>query len=264
MKAYRVVLAVWAVVVATGGAGAPRVAAEEISVGASADVSAVSAYVWRGQVLNDEAVMQPSATITKGGFSLNTWGNLNLTDSATGDSAEFSEVDLTVSYSRSVGPATLSGGLIEYLFPNQTLVNADGTSEGYPGTREVYLAAALPALPVVPSLALYYDFEEADSFYALASLGYGAKLAETLNLGLYTSLGYGASDYNAFYFGVDDDALNDANFGVSLTWSPCDRLSLTPGYQYTLLVDSDIEDAAAELYRDKDQSIFSLKASYVF
>jgi len=247
-----------------GLTGAMGFAEEDIKVGASADVGALSAYVWRGQVLNDEAVLQPAATITKGGFALNAWGNFNLTDAATGDGAEFSEVDLTLSYSRAVGPGTLSAGLIEYLFPNQTLVAADGTGVGYPGTREVYLSASLSSLPVVPSLAVYYDFGEADSFYALASLAYSAKLGDAVSLGLSTSLGYAAADYNAFYFGVDEDALNDANFGVSLAWSPLPNLTVTPGYQYTLLVDSDIEDGAAGLYKDKDQSIFSLKATYTF
>jgi hypothetical protein len=247
-----------------GWTGTTGFAGEAITVGASADLSALSAYVWRGQVLNDEAVLQPAATITKGGFALNTWGNFNLTDAATGDGAEFSEVDLTLSYSRAVGPATLGAGWIEYLFPNQTLVAADGTGVGYPGTREVYLSASVSSLPVVPSLAVYYDFGEADSFYAVASLAHGAKLADALSLGLSASLGYAAADYNAFYFGVADDALNDANFGVSLAWSPCPCLTVTPAYQYTLLVDSDIEDGAAGLYKDKDQAIVSLKATYAF
>jgi hypothetical protein len=250
--------------VAVGCTGALGFAAEDIKVGAFADVSALSAYVWRGQVLNDEAVIQPAATITKGGFAINIWGNFNLTDAATGDSGEFSEVDLTLSYSRAVGPATIGAGVIEYLFPNQTLVAADGTGVGYPGTREVYLSLSLPGLPVVPSVTVYYDFGEAESFYALAALTYSAKLGETLNLGLSTSLGYAAADYNAFYFGVDEAALNDANFGLSLAWSPHPLLMVTPAYQYTMLADSNIEDGAAGLYKDKDHSIVSVKATYTF
>jgi len=105
---------------------------------------------------------------------------------------------------------------------------------------------------------------EADSFYALASLTYSAKLADAVSLGLSTSLGYAAADFNAFYFGVDEAALNDANFGVSLAWSLLPNLTVTPAYQYTLLVDSDIKDGAAGLYKDKDQSIVSLKATYTF
>jgi hypothetical protein len=63
---------------------------------------------------------------------------------------------------------------------------------------------------------------------------------------------------------VDEAALNDANFGASLAWSPCSCLTVTPAYQYTMLVDSDIEDGAAGLYKDKDGAIVSLKATYTF
>jgi outer membrane scaffolding protein for murein synthesis (MipA/OmpV family) len=143
-------------------------------------------------------------------------------------------------------------------------VAADGTGVGYPGTREVYLSASLSSLPVVPSLAVYYDFGEVDSFYALASLGYSSKLTDALSLGLSASLGYAAAGYNAFYFGVDAAALNDANLGATLAWSPCPCLTVTPAYQYTLLVNSDIEDGAAGLYKDKDQSVVSVKATYTF
>lgn len=250
--------------VLVAGLAMAQVGVAQVEVGASADVSALSAYVWRGQVLNDEAVVQPSATITKGGFSLNTWGNFNLTDEATGDSSEFSEVDLTAAYGRSIGPVALSAGLIEYLFPHQTLTDADGRGVAYPGTREVYCSASLPGLPVVPALTLYYDYDEADSFYGVGALSYTAKLMDALSLGLFASLGYGAADYNEFYFGVDDAALNDANVGASLAWTVAPFLTVTPACQYTMLVDSDVEDGAEGLYKDKDQTIFSLKATYTF
>ncbi|HEY8241739.1 MAG TPA: hypothetical protein VIH35_09845, partial [Kiritimatiellia bacterium] len=48
---------------------AEEAAAEESAVSASIDVPVLSAYVWRGQVLNDEGVLQPSATISKNGFA---------------------------------------------------------------------------------------------------------------------------------------------------------------------------------------------------
>ena len=240
------------------------VAAEEIKVGAYADINLLSAYVWRGQVLNNEAVLQPSATITKGGFAINLWGNYNYTDRATGKSREYSEIDLTVSYSRAFGPVTLGAGCIEYLFPNQTLVDANGVGTGYPGTREVYLSASLPGLPVVPSLTVYYDYGEADSLYASGSLAYTAKFNDALCMNLNASLGYGAEGYNSFYFGINEAALNDGNIGVSMTWTVCPNLSLTPAYQYTMLVDQDIESAAAVLYKDRDQSVFSVKATFTF
>jgi hypothetical protein len=236
--------------------------ADEPTVGATLEVNALSAYVWRGQVLNDEAVLQPALTVTKGGFMVNAWGNYNLTDAATGDSGEYSEIDLTVAYSRSLGPLSLGVGAIEYLFPHQTLIASDGSGTAYPGTREVYLSASCSCGPVTPALTVYYDYDEAESFYGLFALSYGKDLAESLKLGLSGSIGYAAADYNSFYFGVDSAAFNDANLGASLTWSPCKSFSVVPAYQYTMLVDSDIEDGAASLYKDKDQSIVSIKAVF--
>lgn len=239
-----------------------RAGADEPALGSTLEVNALSAYVWRGQVLNDEAVLQPALTVTKGGFLVSTWGNYNLTDAATGDSGEYSEIDLTVAYTRSFGPLSLGLGSIEYLFPHQTLVASDGTGSAYPGTREVYLSAGCACGPVSPALTVYYDYDEAESFYGLFSLSYGASLCESLKLGVSGSVGYGAADYNEFYFGVSNDAFNDANVGASLTWSPCKCLSIVPAYQYTALLDSDIKDGAAALYKDTDQQVVSIKAVF--
>ena len=254
---WRVVLAVGTVCgfawMARGEQAAPT------PVGATLDMPVLSAYVWRGQVINDEAVVQPSLTVTKGGFSLNAWGNLNLTDAVTDDAMEFSEIDLTAAYSYKVGAVGLGAGYIEYLFPQQTL-----NAEAYPGTREVYASIGLPDLVVVPSLSVYYDFDEAQGVYAVASLGYTHACAERLSLALNTSIGFASEDYNAYYFGVDEAAFNDVNAGAALTWKVCDTLSITPAVQYTMLVDGDIRDAAGGLYKDKDQVVGSLRLSYTF
>jgi hypothetical protein len=68
------------------------------------DVPVLSAYVWRGQVLVDDPVVQPTFTVAKGGFSINWWGNFNLDDNATGDDFEFSEHDITLSYAAPPAP----------------------------------------------------------------------------------------------------------------------------------------------------------------
>jgi hypothetical protein len=45
---------------------------------ASADLSVLSNYVWRGYVLSDDSlVIQPSVTVGYKGFGLNLWGNLD-------------------------------------------------------------------------------------------------------------------------------------------------------------------------------------------
>lgn len=219
-------------------------------VSASLDIPVLSTYVWRGQVLNDEAVLQPSATITKGGFSLNYWQNFALTDNQTGDSAEFTEHDITVSYALAcplVEGATLTLGLINYDFPNSELAD----------TREVYASYAIPCV-LAPTLSVYYDFNEVDDFYANLGISHGFELTDALTLNAAASVGYAGKDYNDVYFGTDDDALNDVNVSLKLPIKLCEAATLTPGVAYTSLLDSDIEDGADVLYGEKDAVVGSL------
>lgn len=237
-------------------------AAEEPAVSVNADLPVLSAYVWRGQVLNDEAVFQPALNLSKGGFGLNVWGNYNLTD-AVADAGECSEIDLTASYGGKVGPLQYGLGVIEYSFPNQTLVSGSN-SVAYPGTREVYVSLSLPDLPVVPSLSVYRDIDEGECFYGSIGLGYSREIMAKTTLGLTASLGMGDSDYDRFYFGVDKAKIGDANVGATLTYEVTPNLTLVPGIQYTWLPDDDIREAAGAVYKDDSALVGSLKANYVF
>ncbi len=243
-----------AAMLGSAGLAMAQEAAAPIPATAIAEATLANAYVWRGQVLNDETVLQPSFTVGKGAFTINTWGNMNLTDSVTEDAPDFSELDLTFGYSKTVGAVALGAGLVEYTFPNTT----------YAGTREVYGTIAAPTLLIVPTLSVYYDFDEADGVYANLALSYSHSIADKATLSLFTSLGAASAEYNEFYFGVDDSALNDLNVGASLSIPVTKSLTIVPAVQYTTLADGDIKDGAAELYADEDIILGSIKASYVF
>lgn len=246
--------------------------AKPAPLAASLDLPVLNAYVWRGQVLSDKAVVQPSLTVSKGigpgTLTLNYWENFNLTDQATGNSMEFSEHDLTVSYSGTC-PLTGAGltiGVVNYDFPNQKVPTGDGHADHYSlvnDTREGYLAIAAPCV-LAPTLTVYRDFKEADGFYASFGVSQSFELCKEASLALGASVGAADRDYNKFYFGVNKTKLNDGNISLSLPCKLGDSLSITPGIQYTMLLDSTIEDAADGLYRDKDAFVASLKASYAF
>lgn len=248
--------------------GALLAADEPAGVAASLDVPVLSAYVWRGQVLNDEAVVQPSMTVSKAGFTFNYWQNFNLTDATTGDEFEFSEHDVTLSYAFTC-PLTGAGitlGIVNYDFPNQSIKDEHEEHVSLVNdTREAYLSIGFGDLPLAPTLAVYYDFKEADGFYGNLGISHGFELvADKASLSLGASVGAGSSEYNSFYFGTDDDALNDGNLSASLPIKLSETVTITPGVQYTMLLDSDIEDAAEALYKDKEQLVGSLKASIAF
>lgn len=244
---------------------------------AGVDLVVNSHYVWRGQLLNDEPVFQPSVTVSKGGFSFNWWGSLNLTDKITGDALEFSEHDIGVSYTR---PCPLTGadvtlGLVSYDFPNVTAdPAATGTEALTQNTHEAYLSYSLAKILLAPTLLVSYDFNEVEDFYANLAVSHSLEVGENLSLDLGASLGFGGKDYNAFYFGYapeegeaienDSAALNDANVSAGVTYAFSEALSLGGKVQYTALIDSDIKKGAEAIYGEKDVVYGGVTLSYAF
>lgn len=197
------------------------------------------AYVWRGQVLTDGAVLQPGLTATRGGFSAGIWGNLIL-DGTEGDTAQFSEVDYAVSYAfvtRAVGMAV---GLTSYTFPNASTGN----------TTEAHISAEFSGLPLSTGLSLHYDLDEADGIYAMASVGKTFDVNRSVALGVGFTTGWASSGYNAYYFGLDDSRANDGNLLVEGIFTVGGDIGLRLGVQYSWLWDSEIESGARSLYAD--------------
>lgn len=222
---------------------------------ASAEVALFSAYVSRGQVNNDEAVAQAQVTIEHRGWTLNGWFNYNTTDRVT-DDPDFSEVDLWFGRNVEVKGVELEAGVIEYLFPHtvsETDEDGDGTAErreAAPGTREVYFAATAGELWIVPALEAYYDVDECWGWYLTGSLSKDVELGDKLTLTPSFSTGWGSSGYNDYYFGSEENALNDGNLGLKLTYvvGPAGDVSL--GVNYMWLWDADVRRAAREEYLD--------------
>lgn len=159
---------------------------EETSVG-SVTVEAASAYVFRGATLNRGFVLQPALEVEAlPGLALGVWANLDLDDN---DGAlkkgEFSEVDLTVSYSREFENVSLSLGYAEYLYPGAA-TDAD---------REVSLSIELP-LALSPKLTAYYGVDGAvrKNLYLQAEIGHELSLAKDVTLSLGATVGYAVPD----------------------------------------------------------------------
>ena len=78
----------------------PLWANADIEKSASASVDIMSQYIWRGQQLSDEAVIQPSVGVTYGGFGANLWANYDT------DTKEHNETDLTLNFANSMRKKT--------------------------------------------------------------------------------------------------------------------------------------------------------------
>ena len=67
----------------------------------SLDFSVSSAFIWRGIVLNKDAVLQSSATVAGKGFSANIWTNVELTN-INNLRGTITEIDYTFSYEKQI------------------------------------------------------------------------------------------------------------------------------------------------------------------
>ncbi|MBU0994600.1 MAG: MltA-interacting MipA family protein [Proteobacteria bacterium] len=197
---------------------------------ATFDVTANSAYVWRGITFNDGAVLQPSLDVTKGGFGMNVWGNYDLDDyDDTLDNGQFSEIDLTLSYGFAIKSVDMSVGYIEYLFPN--------ASPALPAGREVFVTCGVePIKGLSLGLAVYYEIDEVEDIYASISAAYGYSISEALSVEIGVSAGYVGKDYSV----VGEAGMNDICASLSASYAVNEALGVTAGIYYADTLDEDV------------------------
>jgi len=224
-------------------------AAEDEGPSLSTSVSAafMSKYIWRGQLLNDDYVMQPSVGLAYGGLSASLWGNVDMTEyhqdaSGNDNQWEFTEYDWTIGYADKVpGIDCLkySVGAIYYYFPSLT---DDGD------TLEVYAGLGLD-MTLSPTVTLYRDIDEGDCSYVAFSVSHSVEklfeLCTDMPVGMTASasVGWGNEAYNKFYWsGLEDSALNDLTVSVGFPM-PVMGWTVTPSIAYVTLLDSDVRAA---------------------
>jgi hypothetical protein len=242
------VAAMWLTAVTAAGAE------ETVSVGVAADV--LSKYIWRGQNVVDDWVLEPSASIGYRGFTGSVWGNQDLTGDAVG-SGQFNELDFTLDYSNAI-PG------LEVLNYSLGAIHYDFVNTPFAATTEVYAGLGLD-VPLAPALHWYYDADEIQGSYIQVSIGHTIeKLHQwrddcSCGLALGASLGYGTESYNRGYFGVEEGGLNDLTLTAGLPFS-LGKLTLKPTLSYSMMIDDDIRDAT-----DKSDNFWGgISAAYDF
>ena len=176
-----------------------RVAQAQATVGA--DLSVYSGYVWRGISLTNRPVGQPGAYLAfpagNASVTIGGWANVDLgryddsddfSQSGGVSSFDLAEFDPWAELSVPVGKATLAGGVIGYVFPNDFGVTDDFN------TWEVYGKLGLD-VPLSPKLAVYYDFDKVNGAYLEGTIAHAVPLgAVSLNLGALAGLSAGQAE----------------------------------------------------------------------
>lgn len=221
--------------------------ADEIKTSGYASVDVMSNYVWRGQKLSNSWVIQPSVGITYGVFGANLWSNYDSdANMDEGDShGEFTETDLTLSYTRSLDKWTFGAGYIYYALNNAN------------DTQELYLTASYDIM-LSPTLTIYYDYDEGNGAFVVASVLHSFEIAKEILLNIGASASY---NINNKVMGFDEDGDEFSNFynaelSTSIDIPVRKKISITPKIAYSFPLSDDADEALKNISDDGDKDIF--------
>ncbi|PKN68415.1 MAG: hypothetical protein CVU52_10135 [Deltaproteobacteria bacterium HGW-Deltaproteobacteria-10] len=202
-------------------------------------VSALSAYIWRGQEMTrNSVVVQPSATISYKGFTFNAWGNLDTKPYSAANAnyaGKHTETDFTLSYSKKFGILTVTPGYIYYA------LGAPNTGAAVPlDSQEVFLTLGLDTI-LSPTLTAYKEIDHYHQWYFLLGVSHTFALHEKVGLKLAATASYLASNDENTYARYNSNAVattdkynnfHDATVSISLPVAVTKSLTLTPTASY--------------------------------
>jgi outer membrane scaffolding protein for murein synthesis (MipA/OmpV family) len=253
-------------VVMVGQAGGSDASQTKIST----EVALVSSYVWRGQVYNNDMVVQPQITASQYGVSLNIWGNYDIGKNYQGTSSDFSEIDVSLAYTLplDINQMSFDFGVINYIYP------ANGTGGvGKPSTTELFGTATVLSWKkyVIPSVTMFGDIDEANGVYFLFNVVAPYQISDYLSVEGGISAGYGNTSYNDYYFGqngngtgTQDAGINDYNFYGNASYEILDGLTVSVNLTYTMLEGGSIRSAAGTIYEAKEKLWGGVNVAYDF
>jgi hypothetical protein len=186
------------------------------------DLDLFSSYVWRGLTLTNKPVAEPglwvsipagNASVTVGG-----WANIDLGQyddidddiSQSGGTSAFnlSEFDPYAEISFPAGKATLTGGVIGYVYPNELDDAPNGGLDSEANTLEVYGKLGFD-VPLGPELSVYYDVDKIKGAYIEANLSHSLAASEAVAIDLGATAGFSAGQ------GIPEDLLSDESFNFA-------------------------------------------------
>lgn len=220
--------------------------ADEIKTSGYASVDLMSNYVWRGQKLSNSFVIQPSVGINYGVFGANIWANYD-SDSKVdeGDGhGEFTETDITLNYTRSIDKWTLGAGYIYYALNNGN------------DTQELYLFATYETL-LNPTLTVYYDYDEGDGAFIVASVSHSLGITKDIALNLSASASYNINNKVMGFDANGDDFSNFYNAEIlcSVNIPIWKSISISPKVAYSFPLSNDAEEAIEAISDDGQKDI---------
>ncbi len=233
-----------------------REASAQATVGA--DVGLFSSYVWRGVSLTNRPVAQPNVYLTvpagKAILTAGGWANVDvgsyddpvndISQSGGVSSFNLAEFDPWAEVSLPVGKATVTGGVVGYVFPNDPPAAATEDVN----TWELYGKVGL-GVPLNPKLAVYYDFDKVNGAYLEGTLAHSVSIgAMSLNLGALAGFNAGQAESTEDINNFAENGFTHLDLSAGMP-IPAGVLSITPVFHF--LVNG---DAVTKITSPSDES----------
>jgi hypothetical protein len=250
----KIIMIVFALLIATAApvvAGADEQKPPEDKVTGEIDLSVLNAYIWRGQELTrNSVVVQPAATVSYKGFSLNVWGNLDTKPYPSTDAnygGKYTETDYTISYSKKLGILQVTPGYIYYA------LGAPSSGATAPlDSQEVFLTLGLDTI-LSPTLTAYKEIDHYHQWYFLLGVSHTFALHEKVGLKLAATASYLVSSDENTYARYDSNSVattdkynnfHDGTVSVSFPIAVYKTLAITPTASYVFPL---CDDASYEM-----------------
>lgn len=228
---------------AADAADAPE-AEEASAISATVSGEFLSAYLWKGQILNKDWVFQPDFFLSLPyNLSFELWATMDLTDSDTscypGTKGKWSEIDLALYYNLlSTGGWSLDVAGVYMTYPQ------DEPTEDY--DLQVALSkeiAFTDSVSLTPALTFRHRLSNHDDWNLTAAIAPSWKICDDLSLGVDCQIGYGGSYFISHSYGSkDESAFTHAQAIAKLCYSVTPKFSVGIEGGYSTIIDSDLRD----------------------
>ena len=185
-----------------------------LTIHAGVDMLGTSRYVWRGFLPTDGFSLEPNLWVKIGGLTMSSW--MNTTGPSRG--GLFTEHDLTVDYTMSIGPFVLSTGWIAYFFPK-----ADSGRH----SNEIYAGVAHSSY-LNPTLRVFQDVHAGAGTYVNISISHEYPVGKGVAIAPILSAGYNHRQW------IADSTFSDAVIGLRIKLpTPSRHVTVAPFVNYS-------------------------------
>jgi hypothetical protein len=188
-----------------------------------------SRYVWRGLLLDDGPVGQPSAWISAFGFTLTAWSSVAMTDAS--GVAGLNSGGLILAYDRDWEKLKLEAALDAYIGRMSSDIESRNTMESS-------LKLSYPAGPLRIFTTHAFDvLAYRGSYFGEAGVEYARQITKSTEFTISARSGWASAKFNDVYIGVNKSAFNYVGVEGSLTYYLGQRMYFRPHVEFSSITD---------------------------